>query len=360
MNILFLNSASRGWGGNEKSILLVAEILSTTHQVVLAYRDEDIGKHTNITKYQLPFVFEGDLYTIARLVDIIKKHRIDIIIPSKRKDYALAGFVSRICSIKNLLWLGALRTLKDTLPNRLIYNTLADGIIVNATQIKEGLIKTGWIKSEKIRVIYNGIDTRELDRFVSISSNAPDNFMFVTTAGRLDANKAHDVLLHGFAQFLAMEPDAQTSLCIMGEGDKRAHLERLIKELRLGNHVSMPGFNSNPYPNLARSSVFVMTSESEGLSIALLEAMYLGNAPVSTHAGGGVSEIISNGKNGLLFDCGDKTALAAILRKLYLEPDYRRHITETAKKSVAEKYSVENVMLEMTAFCHETLMRDYQ
>ena len=353
MNFLFLNSASRGWGGNEQSITLTARILSARHEIVFAYRDEEIGSHLDFTKYQLPFIFEGDFYTIARLAAIVKKHRIDVIIPSKRKDYAIAGIVSRLCGTVNILWLGARRELQNSWVNRLVYGTLADGIIVNARQIKETLAKSGVVDERKIKVLYRGIDSTALDRYLRPSSNETGRTMKITAMGRLDKNKSHDLLLRGFARFLALRPGIEARLEILGEGNERPNLERLIAELGLETRVVLRGFCADPYPELARSDVFAMTSESEGLSIALLEAMYLGNAPVSTYAGGGVTEIIDDGKNGLLFEYGDEKALASHLLKLYLEPEYRRRIADAARQSVAERYSAARVEREIVAFCKE-------
>jgi glycosyltransferase involved in cell wall biosynthesis len=353
MNFLFLNSASRGWGGNEQSITLTARILSARHEIVFAYREEEIGSHLNFKKYQLPFLFEGDLYTIARLVGIVRKHRIDVIIPSKRKDYAIAGIVSRLCGTLNILWLGARRELQNSMVNRLVYGTLADGIIVNARQIKETLAKSGVVDERKIKVLYRGIDSTVLDRYLRHPGKEAGVPMMITAMGRLDKNKSHDLLLRGFARFLSLQPGIEARLEILGEGNERPNLERLIGELRLEGRAVLRGFCSDPYPDLGYSDVFAMTSESEGLSIALLEAMYLGNAPVSTYAGGGVIEIIDDGKNGLLFEYGDEKALASHLLKLYLEPEYRRKIADAARKSVAERYSAERVEREIVEFCKE-------
>ncbi|NTW51422.1 MAG: glycosyltransferase [Chlorobiaceae bacterium] len=357
MNFLFLNSASSGWGGNEKSVILAAEALSGRHHVVFAYRRNEIGDHTDLLKYRLPFIFEGDLYTIAKLVEIVKKHSIDVIVPSKRKEYAIAGIVSRICGIRNVLWLGALRTPKNTLAGRLVYRTLADGIIVNARQIKEGLLKSGFIPADRIRVIYNGIDTRELDRVAPEKTRNTGRKMVITAMGRLDKNKSHDLLIRGFARFLAMMPAIEATLQILGEGAERANLEQLIRKLKLDGKVVLRGFIDNPYPELAGSDVFAMTSVSEGLSIALLEAMYLGNAPVSTLAGGGVTEIITDSVNGRLVGYGDENALADIFLKFYLEPDYRRQISEAARLSVAEKYSAACIEQQMVTFCRQTIAK---
>jgi len=163
MNILFLNSAKRGWGGNEKSIQIAASALSGQHTVILGYRSEEIGRNFDPPKYRLPFLFEGDLYTIASLVRIVKKHRIDVIVSTKRKDYAIGGVVARMTGAKNIIWLGANRKLKNTTLNRLVYGLLASGIIVNARRIQKTLLETPFMQKQNIRVIYNGIDIQKLD-----------------------------------------------------------------------------------------------------------------------------------------------------------------------------------------------------
>jgi glycosyltransferase involved in cell wall biosynthesis len=353
MNFLFLNSASRGWGGNEQSIVLTAEILAARHEVVFAYRKEEIGNHVTFPKYRLPFLFEGDLYTIARLAAIVRRHRIDVIIPSKRKDYAIAGMVSRLCGIINIIWLGARRELKNNRINRLVYRSLADGMIVNAQRIKDTLTVSGLIPEQNIKVLYRGINSTVLDRYLIAPGKKCGTTMVITAMGRLDKNKSHDLLLRGFARFLNLRPDIDSRLQILGEGNERPNLERLIAELRLEGRVFLRGFVANPYPDLAKSDVFAMTSESEGLSIALLEAMYLGNAPVSTYAGGGVTEIITDEQNGLLFEYGDDKALANHFMKLYLDPEWRQKIGKAAHTSVSERYSANRIEQEIVAFCKE-------
>ncbi|KAA6232318.1 glycosyltransferase [Chlorobium phaeovibrioides] len=357
MNILFINSASRGFGGNERSITMVANMLSISNNTVFAYRKDEIGAHARMIGYQLPFLFEGDLYTIARLVRIVKKHRIDIIIPSKRKDYAIAGIVSRICGIRNILWLGIIRPLENTSINRIIYDKLADGIIVNAQEIKKQLLKTGWIPEKKIKVLYRGIDSAALDKVIEQSVRPAGPTMKITAMGRLTAIKSYDLLLKGLGILFTTTPEADIQVTILGEGNERSRLEHQAKQLGIEKHLSMPGFSSNPYPTLATSDVFVMTSTIEGLSTALVEAMYLKNAPVSTYGGGGVCEIITDGRNGFLFNHGDEETLASVLRKLYLEPGLRHQIAEAAQESVKEKYSAEKVKEEMTAFCQQVMNR---
>jgi glycosyltransferase involved in cell wall biosynthesis len=352
MNILFLNSAKRGWGGNEKSIQIAASALSGQHTVILGYRSEEIGRNFDPPKYRLPFLFEGDLYTIASLVRIVKKHRIDVIVSTKRKDYAIGGVVARMTGAKNIIWLGANRKLKNTTLNRLVYGLLASGIIVNARRIQKTLLETPFMQKQNIRVIYNGIDIQKLD-LAAASASRHSGIFTITAMGRIDQNKGFDFLMKSYARFLAMEPGIEAKLVIIGDGPSRESLEVLARQLDVGETIRFTGFLQNPYPELCQSDVYASTSISEGLSIALLEAMYLSNAPVSTFAGGGVTEIITHGMNGYLLEHGDESALSAALLELYRNKPLRRDIAAKAKQTIAERYSVTRMAAEISGFCAE-------
>lgn len=261
--------------------------------------------------------------------------------------------VSRLTGIGNILWLGTNRMLKDSWINRLIYSVLTDGIIVNASRIRETLSATGFIPERKVKVLYRGINSTLLDKYLLSDDQKTGKPMEITSMGRLDKNKNHDLLLREFARFLGMRPGIDARLQILGEGNERPDLERLIDELGLSDHVILRGFVADPYPDLARSDVFAMTSKYEGLSISLLEAMYLGNAPVSTYGGGGVTDIITDGQNGLLFEYGDEKALSNHFLKLYLEPQWRRQISRAAHRSVSDRYSATCIEKEIVEFCNE-------
>jgi len=80
------------------------------------------------------------------------------------------------------------------------------------------------------------------------------------------------------------------------------------------------------------SDVFVSASQSEGLSNALIESMYLGCVPVSTRSGG-ADEIIRNGENGILLNYGDESQMAAAIMQLYRNPDLRETLALQAEKT---------------------------
>jgi len=348
MNILFLNSARRGWGGNEKWTRLATETLAAKHKVLLAYRDPRIASRFNIETVRLPFIAEIDPVTIIRLVSIILKHHIDLLVPTKRKDYVIAGIASRLCGIANILRLGINRPLNDTFWNKLIYGTLADGIIVNSRKIRETLVGTSWIEPGKIRAIYNGLDCHEIEILSTEPFLKPAPFL-VATAGFLIARKGFDMLIQAFAIFLRETPGAQAALIIAGDGPQRTELQQLAEKLEIQDYVRLTGFLDNPYPLYKACDVFVSASSSEGISNALIEAMYLNCVPVSTPSGG-IEEIIQNGQNGFLAPHANKKKLAALLGELYHNPKRLRSMGEAAHETALQAFSLERMEKELLDF----------
>ena len=347
MNILFINSA-RTWGGTEKWVRMAAESLSVSHKVSLVYRRAVVGDKITVHKYHLPCISHIDLYSLAKLVGIIKREKIDILIPTKRKDYVLAGLAARICGTTNILRLGIVRELKIPIVHKLVYSTLVDGIIVNAEKIKQSLTRSPFMQKANIKVIYNGLDTDTIDQQSVSAIEKPFPFI-ISALGTLTHRKGFDFLIRSFNRFLKNVPDADAGLFIIGDGPKKDELTALSETFGIRSRVIFLGFLQNPYPYLAASDVFAMTSTNEGISNALLEAMYLGNASISTRAGGS-EEVITDGENGLLVDYGDETMFADTLTKLYLDRKVLLNIAQNAHKNVVTRFSIANMKQEIEHF----------
>jgi glycosyltransferase involved in cell wall biosynthesis len=344
MNILFTCSA-RKWGGNEAWVLNAASVLAQKHQVFLAYRSEAVGERFNIDKFRLSFLNEADLATIFRLIAIIRKQGIEIVVPTKRKDYFLAGIACRITGAKNILILGIVRNLKNSIVNNLVYNLLADGIIVNAHAIKTVLKKSPFIQPGKIAVIPNGIS---IDR----DSIEPAKKLFkftVTSLAELSERKGFDFLIKGFASFIKKYGITNAGLIIMGSGSERDNLETLTRNLGIERFVLFSGFLKDPYPNLLSSDVFALTSKNEGIPYAIIEAALLDNAIITTRAGG-TEELLKNNEHCLYVNYGDKTRLADLFYRLYQNSELRMKLASNARKTTLENFSLEKMEKEMIDF----------
>ncbi|MBN1929373.1 MAG: glycosyltransferase [Chlorobiaceae bacterium] len=356
MNVLFLNSARRGWGGNEKWTKMAAEALAGNHLVMLAYRDPAIGERIAVEKIRLPFRWEFDPATIAALVRLVREKNIRILIPTKRKDYVLAGLVCRLTGAANILRLGIDRPLKNTLFQRLIYGSLTDGVIVNAEKIRQTLSRTAWFDTGKVRVIYNGIDREKLELDSANPYEKPFPFT-IGAAGALIPRKGFDFLIRAFARFAAGNREATGSgLVIAGAGPERQALEQLASSLGISGKVHFTGHLDNPYPMMRACDLFVSASTSEGLANVLLESMALRCVPISTLSGG-ADELIEEKRNGFLVRYGDEERLASLFGKLYGNPDLLSALAANARQTILEKFSVERMRRDLLEFCQETLDR---
>lgn len=157
------------------------------------------------------------------------------------------------------------------------------------------------------KVILNPVD----DRFYR-TSRTP-NIGEIVTAGRLDNQKRHDILIDAFAKVAEDHP--QVNLIIYGEGPLRTQLEEQIRVLGLNSRISLPGNVPNLEEKLATASVFVLSSDYEGMPNALMEAMAMGLCCISTNCPCGGPQLL-DGKTGAvkLIKIGDVLGLSQAMR----------------------------------------------
>ena len=135
--------------------------------------------------------------------------------------------------------------------------------------------------------------------------------------GTLTRRKGLDVLLRALAQ---LRGDTDARLICVGEGDQRANLEALARELGVDGEVDFVGAKANPYAFMARSSAFVLSSEFEGLPTVLVEALACGTPVVATDCPYGPHEILEGGRYGRLVPVRDAERLAEALRETLRDP----------------------------------------
>lgn len=170
----------------------------------------------------------------------------------------------------------------------------------------------------------------------------------IVAVGRVDANKNHEMIIRAFSKIADEFPDA--SLVVYGDGECRGRLQELVKELGLSKRAVLPGSVPDISDKIYQSSIFVLSSDSEGMPNALLEAMCLGIPCISTDCPcGGPRELIKDGENGFLIPVGDIDALADRIRILLTDKAMAERIGSQAAK-LAEVYSPDKVNEEWLAY----------
>lgn len=157
------------------------------------------------------------------------------------------------------------------------------------------------------------------------------------------AYKGHDVLLDAFTQVLRSGVPAV--LTLIGDGDRRPMIERRITELGIGDHVELRGWCSPGEVRAALdgATVFTLSSivtaegQTEGIPVALMEAMAIGVPVVATRVSG-VPELVVDGETGLLVEHSDAAALADAIRRTIDGPDDARRRAVAGREQVVTHY----------------------
>jgi glycosyltransferase involved in cell wall biosynthesis len=195
----------------------------------------------------------------------------------------------------------------------------ADKIIVVSKELGDELCKALKLPKESIQVIYNPVVSPELFRNAQSPINHPwfksSKEPVILSAGRLSKQKDFVTLIKAFS---IVRKKICCRLVILGEGEERTELEKLIKKLEIDKEVDLPGFVDNPYPYMAKASLFVLSSPSEGFPNVLVQAMAVGTPVISTDCKSGPSEILEGGKYGALVQVGDIMELANEIEKYLL------------------------------------------
>lgn len=162
----------------------------------------------------------------------------------------------------------------------------------------------------------------------------------ITAVGRLDANKNQSMMIDAFDQVRERFPEYR--LMIYGEGEDRKKLEDKIAEMHLQDRVFLPGSISNVPEVLEKTSAFLLTSDSEGLPNAVIEAMALGVPVIATDCPcGGPAYLIKDGENGMLVPCNDTEKLASALGRVLENREFAgelgRHALYVREKFAPEK-----------------------
>lgn len=189
---------------------------------------------------------------------------------------------------------------------------VSNKIIVISNIVYNSVISLYPKYKDKVVKIYNGYDIEAIENRASeeyIEFDIPT----IISVGRLDKNKNHKLLIESCCKL--KEKIKEFQVVIIGEGEEREALEKLIRELNVEKYVKLYGYKSNPYHYIKCASVFVMTSFSEGFPTVVAEAMTLKTPVIMTKVSGS-EELTQSGECGILVERNSEAITDAILKVL--------------------------------------------
>lgn len=199
----------------------------------------------------------------------------------------------------------------------------------------------------RIEVVYNGIeaDGRVAAGGERAALGLPDGTPLIGEVARLCDVKGQRELIDALAELPGV------GAVLVGDdleegGAYRQRLERRAAELGVSDRVIFTGHHPDPHAILDELDVFVLPSWTEGLSLAMLEAMAHGKPVVATPVGG-TPEAVVDGETGVLVPVRDPQALAGAIRDLLADPDRALRLGESGRKRVAEHFSADAMTRRM-------------
>jgi glycosyltransferase involved in cell wall biosynthesis len=210
----------------------------------------------------------------------------------------------------------------------------ADALVAVSNGLRSYAVETA--PQLPIEVIPNAI---ELSLFTPPRQRQHDGPVRLLFVGRLNAFKNAEMLIEAASRLLTMEVD-NFELQLVGEGERRSNLERLVVEKGLTRHVQFLGWiNQSAIVEYYRQAdLFVTGTSWEGMPNTVLEGMACGLPVVGTRASG-LDELVREGINGYLVDLHDTTALANRLADLIDNPYQRRRMGKESRKIAEEEFA---------------------
>lgn len=298
-----------------------------------------------------------DLPLILRLATRFRRDGVRLVHTHHVGQLLNAGLAARLAGAKVVHTEHECFSLRRERTRRLLrsLSVLADVVTAVAAPVTEFLLDTVRIPARRIRTIENGVDLPAFERAVPARRRdlgLPEGAVVIGCVARLEAAKAHPVLLQAFGTLHRRRPNAR--LVIVGDGGERHRLAGMAEGLGLNGSVKFLGLRNDIPSVLAACDLVTLPSLEEGLPLVLLESMAAGKPVVST-AVGSIPVLIRHGDNGLLVPPGDAPALADALETLVLHGDARERMGTRALKTVREKHSFERTLNEYQAVYEQAL-----
>jgi glycosyltransferase involved in cell wall biosynthesis len=295
-------------------------------------------KNAGIPVWDLNLKYKYNFIGILKIITLIKKRKYNII----HVHLFPADIFTALASLflpKNIKWIFSEHNVFNRRRSFKMFKIIDSftysrylKIICVSKQVRSALLN--WMPSikGKTKVILNAVSVPKL-----LNSNFFKNYdiLFV---GRLTQAKGVDILLKAI-KILKNKHNKHLNIAIVGDGPLRENLNNLAVQLRVNNEVKFLGIRKDIIKLMDSAKIFVLPSRWEGLPMVVLEAMSRGMSIIATTVGG-ISEVIENGKEGILIPPENPKTLAQAMNDLLENKELQKKLKELAYKKVKKKYSI--------------------
>jgi glycosyltransferase involved in cell wall biosynthesis len=344
---------SHSLGGLELSALRLTEAMSKreTSILLIASPFSPIAERAQKANLDLvtlsPRWKYGDVSTFIALVRILKSRHIDIVMLMQSKDIHLAAAASMFIPHLKLVYYQQMnsRHNKRDIIHTWIYSRLA--LWISLTQsMKNDVLAFTRMHRDKVKVVTLGTDLHQFNpsHFKKIEAQKyfglPPEKKIVGVLGRLDKLKGQDIFLRAVPEVMKQHPNVLFLVAgdeTAGEHGYKEYLTDLCRLLGIERFVKFLPFTEDVPQLMAALDVFVLPSFSETYGLIVVEAMAMGRPIIATNAGG-LPEIITNEKTGLLIRPKDVNEVARAIHRILTDNALRTSLGHSARKEALKNY----------------------
>lgn len=379
--ILYVIDSLRGWAGAEGFLLRTTRLLPKDQysaSIVTFQTKPYIGSldqlHCPVRVLPLDKTYDWKAMKAAmELRRLIRSENVDIVHTLFETSDIWGGIVAKLSGCPILVSsrrdMGILRTSKHRLAYRLV-SPLFDQVQTVSDQVRSFTIATDRVAPQKVVTIHTGIDVDRAFRANGLEKYRPSlnlsaGSRLVCSVGHIRPVKGFDILIRAASRVLEEFP--QTVFLIIGgvlDHEYFRSLQELARSLQIEHairflgdptqEVSYRGETDVVLSLLKMCDIFCLTSRSEGLSNALLEAMACGLPCVATRVGGN-PEVVEHGTSGFIVPSEDSLAVADAVLALLRDPQ-RKAMGEAGQRIVASRFSTQ-AMVNRLVQCYDELLK---
>lgn len=304
--------------------------------------------YLNIPKRPLLYSLLLHFVAVVRLFLILRKKRFKIVhsfLPRANIISRIAGYMAGVPIV-----ISSNRTSRIRKKYYLFLDWLTSPLVDKITAVSNAVgrytIKKMKMKRDKIAVIENGIDFKnlEIEHYRKEDWGINSNTDVIGIVGRLVPVKGHKCFLRA-AQIIKRE-SPHVKFFIVGDGPERERLKQMVRDLDLIDNIVFTGMVQNIFKFIKIFDILVSCSLWEGMSNSILEAMAMGKPVVATQVGG-TPEIVIDGVNGFLVPSKDACLLASKVLILLRDRELCQRMGESGKIIVKERFDIKHTIRKM-------------
>jgi len=235
-----------------------------------------------------------------------------------------------------------------------------DQVMTLSNDLKEKMVEILTIPAERIKVIINGVDIEKFSSSMEKRQKKRKELgigideLVIGTVGRLEPVKNHKMFLQAMPELMKRFPTMKAIL--VGDGILKTELMDMAKRLGISDKVLFPGIRNDVSDILSTMDLFVITSLTEGICNAILEAMACGLPIIATDVGGN-PEIVHNEETGLLFPTKNVAGLVRAVERMLEDEERRKGYGEKAREMVEKRFSLQRMVNEYEGLYEYHLQR---